>query len=61
MPEPVEQLHLLLRVLPHRVLLGQVEDELTYARTQLVGEVRRRWPDELVDVGEGRLRHRSGA
>ena len=39
-PEPVEQLHLLLRVLPHGVLLGQVEDELVHASAQLVREVR---------------------
>jgi len=60
-PEPVEQLDLLLRVAAHRMLVGQVEDELAHARAQLVGEVRGGRPDELVDVGEGRLRHRSGA
>jgi len=43
------------------MLVRQVEHELAHTRAQLVGEVRRRWPDELVHVGEGRLRHRSGA
>ena len=61
MSEPVEQLHLLLRVPAHRVLLGQVADELAHARAQLVREVRRRGPDEGVDVGEGRLGHRAKA
>ena len=60
-PEPVEQLDLLLRVRAHRVLVRQVTHELAHARAELVREVRRRRPDELVDVGEGRLSHRSGA
>ena len=38
------------RVLPHRVLLGQVERRAPHARAELVGEVRGRGPDERVDV-----------
>jgi len=59
--EPVEEVDLLLRVPPHRMLVGQIEHELAHARAQLLGEVRCRGPDELVNVGESRLRHRSGA
>ena len=54
MPEPVEQLDLLLRVAPHVVVLRQPGDELADARAQLIGEVRRRRPDEGVDVVPGR-------
>jgi hypothetical protein len=43
------------------MVVGQIHDELAHAGAELVSEVRRRRPDELVDVGEGRLRHRSGA
>ena len=58
--EPVEQLHLLLRVAPHLVVLGQVEHELLDAGAQLVGEVRRRRPDERVDLVDGGLSLRHG-
>ena len=37
---------------------GEEQLELLDPRAQLVREVRRRRPDELVDVGEGRLCHR---
>ena len=55
MPEPVEQCHLLLRIAPDRVILGELLDQLTDTRANLVGEVRRRRPDEGVDVGDRRL------
>ena len=53
MPEPVEQIHLLLGVPAHVVVLGKVCDELLHPRAQLVREVRRRRPDESVDVVAG--------
>ena len=55
MPEPVEQLELLLAVAAHGVFLRQVGDELADARAQLVGEVRRRRADQCIDVSPGRL------
>src|ERR1039457_186998 len=58
MAQPVEQRHLLVRVEPHGMVVRQVDEELLDARAQLVREVRRRGPDEGVDVGEGRLGHR---
>jgi len=57
MAETVEELHLLLPVPAHRVVLRQVEHELVDARSELVGEVRGRGPDEGVDLGEGGLGH----
>ena len=42
----------------HGMVVRQVEDELLDARPQLVREVRRRRPDEGVDVGVGGLGHR---
>ena len=46
----------------HLVVGGQVGDELAHARADLVGEVRRRRPDEGVDVVAGRLAiHRARA
>ena len=56
--EPVEELGLLLGVAANLVVLRQVLDELEDARAQLVGEVRRRGPDDRVDVVLGRLGHR---
>ena len=58
--EPVEQLHLLLRVAAHLVILGQVEHQLLDTGAQLVGEVRRRRTDERVDLVDGRLTLRHG-
>jgi len=58
-PEPVEKLHLLVRVSPHVVPFRQVGDELAEAGAKLVGEVRRRRPDERVDVVAGWLAHRA--
>lgn len=57
MPEPVEELHLLLAVAPHRVLGRKVLDELADPRTQLVCEMGRRRADERVDVVNGWLGH----
>ena len=48
-PEPVEQLHLHLGVTAHLVILGEVQHELLDPGAKLVGEVRRRRPDERVD------------
>ena len=53
--EPVEPLHLLLGVPAHVVVGRQPVDELAHARPELVGEVRRRRPDEGVDVVAGRV------
>ena len=50
MAEVVEQADLLLAVAPHRVVLGQPVDQLAHARAKLEREVRRRGPDEGVDV-----------
>jgi hypothetical protein len=61
MAESVEELHLLLAVPVHRVLGGEVSDELCDASSQLVREVRRRGPDEGVDVVDRRFSHRSRA
>jgi drug/metabolite transporter (DMT)-like permease len=57
MPEPIEQLHLLLGVAPDRVAGLELVHELAHAGTDLVREVGRRGPDEGVDVGEGGLGH----
>ena len=56
-PEAVEELHLLLAVLAHGVIVGEVLDELPHAGAELVREVRRRRPDEGVDVVARRLDH----
>ncbi len=61
MPEGVEQLHLLLAVAADRMVGRQVLDQLADARAQLVGEVRRRGPDEGVDVADRRLCHAAEA
>ncbi len=55
MAEAVEPLDLLLGVPPDLVRLGQAGDELAHARAELVREVRRRRPDEGVDVVAGWL------
>jgi drug/metabolite transporter (DMT)-like permease len=55
--EPVEQLHLLLRVAADLVVRGEVMHELLDPRAKLVCEVRGRRPDELVDVVAGDLGH----
>ena len=57
MPEPVEQLHLLLAVAADGVVGREIPDELEDAGAQLVREMRRRRPDEGVDVAGGRLGH----
>jgi drug/metabolite transporter (DMT)-like permease len=57
MTEAVEQLHLLLGVSADLVALGKVADELLDSCAELVGEVRSRRPDELVDVVSGDLGH----
>jgi drug/metabolite transporter (DMT)-like permease len=51
----VEALHLRLGVLPDLARLGELGNELADARANLVGEVRRRRPDEGVDVVAGWL------
>ena len=61
MPEAVEQLHLLLAVLAHRVVVGEVGHELTHPGSELIREVRRRGADEGVDVVSRRLDHRAQA
>jgi hypothetical protein len=57
MPEPVEQLHLLVGIPAHLVVFGEILHELVDAGAELVGEVRRRGSDERVHVVPGRLRH----
>ena len=61
MPEPLEQLDLLLAVAADRVVCRQVLDQLPDAGAQLEGEVRRRRADEGVDVANRRLGHRPEA
>ena len=56
--EPLEQSDLLLRVLLHRVDVGQVEHELFDPRAELRCEVRRRRAGERVDVFPRWLPHR---
>ena len=58
MAEVVEQPDLLLAEAPHGIVLGQAVDQLAHARAQLEGEVRRRRPDEGLDVVDGRVGHR---
>jgi hypothetical protein len=60
-PEPVEERHLLLAVAADRVVGRQVRDQLADAGAELVREVRRRGPDERVDVFDRRLGHRAEA
>jgi drug/metabolite transporter (DMT)-like permease len=55
--EPIEQLHLLLGVAADLVVGGEVLHELLDSRAKLIREVRRRRPDELVDVVAGDLGH----
>ena len=50
MAEPVEELHLLLGVAPKRVFAREVDNQLVDTSPQLVGEVRGRRADELVDL-----------
>ena len=57
MSEPIEPRDLFLRVLPHVVVVRKVRNELAHARTELVREVRRRRPDEGVDVVARGLGH----
>jgi hypothetical protein len=57
MPEPVEQLHLLLAVPAHGMIRREVPDQLADTGPKLVGEVRRGGPDESVDVVGCRLGH----
>jgi len=56
-PEPVEQLHPLLGVAADLVVAGEVLHELLDASAKLIREVRRRRPDERVDVVAGDLGH----
>jgi drug/metabolite transporter (DMT)-like permease len=61
MAEAVEPFHLRFAVTAHLVPLVEPGDELPDARPDLVREVRRRRPDEGVDVVAGRLAvHRRG-
>jgi Phosphotransferase enzyme family len=55
MSKAVEHRHLLLGVASHGVILGKIFHELSHARAQLVGELRRGRPGEGVDVGDRRL------
>ena len=61
MPEPVEELHLLLAVAADRMVGREILDELADARPELVREVGRRRPDEGVDVVARRLCHAAEA
>src|SRR6266487_1981968 len=58
MPEPVEELHLLLAVAPHRVVFREVLDEFLDPSAELVGELWSGRPDERVDGLFGGLGHR---
>jgi hypothetical protein len=58
--EAVEHRDLLLCIPPDRVILREVFDQLSDARADLVGEVRRRRPDEGFDVGNRRLASHCG-
>jgi hypothetical protein len=53
----VEQFHLLLAVAPGRVVGRQILDDLPHAGTNLVSEVRRRRPHELVDLLDHGVAH----
>jgi hypothetical protein len=53
--EALEHGHPLLCVSAHRVVGGEVGHKLVDACADLVREVRRRRPDERVDVVDGRL------
>jgi hypothetical protein len=55
--EAVEQLDLLSRVVPDVVVLREVVHELVQARAKLIREVRRRRPNQRVDVVAGWLAH----
>jgi hypothetical protein len=57
MAEAVEELHLLLAVSPSGMLGGEALDQLADARAELVGEMRRRRPDEPVDLLDCRVAH----
>jgi hypothetical protein len=61
MSKAIEELRLLLRVLADLMRLGKILDELEDAGAELVGEVRRRRPDDRVDVVLRRLGHGSKA
>ena len=56
-PRRLEQPHLLLAVAAHRVIGGKVLDQLADAGADLEREVRRRRPDEGVDVADRGLGH----
>src|SRR3989442_13310659 len=55
--ETVEQVHLLLAVAAGGMILRQLLDELPNARANLIGKVRRRRADELVDLLDHRVAH----
>jgi hypothetical protein len=57
MAETVEQLELLLTVTTSRVVLGEALDQLTHAGANLVGKVRSRRADQLVDLLDDRIGH----
>src|SRR5688572_33255996 len=57
-PEPVEELGLLLCVTADLVALWEVLHELQDSCAQLIREVRRRGADDRIDVVLGRLGHR---
>jgi len=58
MAEALEQRELLLAVTANVVAGGKVGDQLADAGAQLEGKMRRRGPDEGIDVANGRLGHR---
>jgi len=58
MAKAVEQVQLRLPVAADRMVLREAVDQLAHARAQLVGEMRRRRTDELVDSLDDRVRHR---
>src|SRR6186713_2590988 len=54
-PEPVEELHLLLAVRAQRMVVRKILDQLTHAGAELVREVWSRGADEGIDVVARRL------
>ena len=56
--ETLEELHLLLAVTAHGMVFREVAYESANTGPKLEREVRRRGPDERVDVLFGRLAHR---
>ena len=59
--EIVEHRDLLLAEAPHRIVGGEVGDQLAHPRPDLEREVGRRRPDEGLDVVDGRLGHRAAS